>query len=239
MRPSRLYCWMAGSLPSACSQFRSRSAGSAWQVANGSRSCRATHNPGSTVNRRKKNTAANDEWLPLSILCVPAFSAPGDNIGAGHLLPGSLKGDNGVARLIKRIGFLNELLLDGQLIKPTSMVARFVKYPTTERCYRGRSAAASVRPTGVDPVWLHNALCDFNAMAIDPEFVYRPKIDEAQNLSTIVATEAIPEEALEPIAVQLQAALDERDVMISQLHSSTSWRLTAPLRALKRLGGTK
>lgn len=114
--------------------------------------------------------------------------------------------------VIRRMGFLNELLLDAGLIKPTIMLAHFVKYETEQRCYRGRTAEASIRPPDANPAWLDDAQADFAAASADPGFTYAPGLAE------------------------LRAELAAKDAMIQALQASTSWRLTAPLRALRRSG---
>src|SRR5262249_40329555 len=49
------------------------------------------------------------------------------------------------AFLVRRMAFLNDVLLDAGLVKPTMMLAYFVKHPVKEAYYRGRSARAAVR----------------------------------------------------------------------------------------------
>jgi 2-polyprenyl-3-methyl-5-hydroxy-6-metoxy-1,4-benzoquinol methylase len=51
--------------------------------------------------------------------------------------------------LIEHIGEVNELLLDGALIKPTIMFGHFVTESSDERYYRNRRAASCVRMTDV------------------------------------------------------------------------------------------
>ena len=77
------------------------------------------------------------------------------------------------AFLVRRIALLNEVLLDTGLVKPTMMLAYFVKYPVTEAHYRNRSALTSVRDSAVEPAWLRSALADFARILTDPDFAFR------------------------------------------------------------------
>jgi SAM-dependent methyltransferase len=77
------------------------------------------------------------------------------------------------AFLIRRMVFLNDILLDAGLIKPTMMLAYFVKYPVEEMYFRNRSAQAAVRDTSSDPAWLADALKDFANLRSAPDFAFR------------------------------------------------------------------
>ncbi len=76
------------------------------------------------------------------------------------------------AFLASRISFLNEVLLDAGLVKPTMMLAYFTKTEMGGIHFRGRSAEATVRATTTEPTWLAAALEDFSRRPDDPEFVF-------------------------------------------------------------------
>jgi SAM-dependent methyltransferase len=54
-------------------------------------------------------------------------------------------------RLILCMAELNEIMLDAGTVKPTMMLAHFVKHPVPERAYRGRNAARAVRVEATPP----------------------------------------------------------------------------------------
>ncbi len=119
--------------------------------------------------------------------------------------------------LLRRLGLLNDILLDAGVIKPTVMVARFVKHDGPETAYRGRTAARSVRPVDAPPAWLAGALADFAALADPPGFAFKAKDDGA---AVRTAT--------------LNAMLADRTAQLDAVHASTSWRMTAAMRWLVR-----
>jgi len=53
-------------------------------------------------------------------------------------------------RMIRCMSDLNEIMLDAGAVKPTIMLAHFVKHPCEEKTYRGRTAAGSVRVVEAD-----------------------------------------------------------------------------------------
>lgn len=67
--------------------------------------------------------------------------------GYGH---GFDQNDPDDLRLIKCMADLNEIMLDSGTIKPTLMIAHFVKYPCSEISYKGRTAIKSIRHTVPD-----------------------------------------------------------------------------------------
>jgi SAM-dependent methyltransferase len=75
--------------------------------------------------------------------------------------------------LVQRIGLLNDILLDLGAIKPTMMLAYFVKYPVQELCYRDRSAAKAVRNSTEDPKWLQGAMEDVARKAVEPDYAFK------------------------------------------------------------------
>ena len=75
--------------------------------------------------------------------------------------------------LVRRMGFLNDILLDAGLVKPTMMLAYFVKYPVEEVYFRKRTAHASARCAASDPAWLVDALQDFARLRSDPAFTFK------------------------------------------------------------------
>jgi hypothetical protein len=141
------------------------------------------------------------------------------------------------AFLLRRIGFLNEVLLDAGLVKPTIMFAYFVKQPVAEIHYRNRSAANCVRDTTSDPAWLRAASQDFARSPVDPNFEFKSPP------TTHVPPEAAPDQAiLDGMALSLrraefkltaaQARIADQARRIEGLERSSSWRLTAPLRLM-------
>jgi len=143
--------------------------------------------------------------------------------------------------LIRRMGLLNEILLDTGAIKPTMMLARFVKYPTNEIAYRRRTAAASLRDTDRAPTWLAGALADLELVADDPAFVFKRETQESRSLiAEIVSLRKHIDDLQTSLAAQADrvAALDrqaeEQTRLIDRLHASTSWRVTSPLRRIMR-----
>jgi SAM-dependent methyltransferase len=130
------------------------------------------------------------------------------------------------AFLIRRIGWLNDVLLDTGALKPTMMFAWFTKQPGETTHYRRRTAMAAVRSSEADPPWLAGALADFALHPDDPAYEFRapaPPVDPAAS------------EAQRAALHQAQAdAATARD-HLRALEKSTSWRITAPVRTLARL----
>jgi len=159
------------------------------------------------------------------------------------------------AFLARRIGFLNEILLDAGLVKPTMMLAYFVKHSVDEVCYRNRSAQAAVRNATSDPIWLADALEDFARNPVDPDYVFKPqveplvgaapttRIDQAalNRACAHIADHATLGEMVAALrhaqneAVAAQARIAQLAQQIQQMENSRSWLLTAPLRALVRM----
>ena len=160
------------------------------------------------------------------------------------------------AFLAHRMGFLNEILLDAGLVKPTMMLAYFVKYPVEEVCYRNRSAQAAVRDATSEPAWLAAALDDFARNPVDPEYVFKsqvPPTDRAEPTTQIddaaldkSRAHTAPGYAMlgETIAAlrhaqneaaAAQARLARQTRRIQEMENSRSWQLTAPLRMLARM----
>jgi SAM-dependent methyltransferase len=123
--------------------------------------------------------------------------------------------------LVRRIGFLNEVLLDAGLVKPTIMLAWFTKRAGDEVYYRGRSARAALRDTAEDPPWLAGALADFSSLTVAPDFAFRAEALQGLNHAK-KESEA------------LQEALTQKAALVAAMERSTSWQLTAPLRSLVR-----
>lgn len=159
------------------------------------------------------------------------------------------------AFLIRRIGLLNEILLDAGLIKPTMMLAYFVKQPTDEVYYRNRSALSAIRQTSSDPLWLAGAVEDFARNPTDPRFVFKsrppapvrvefPPDSGTSELDEARANAAYAHATLREMVTALrhaqhEAAAAEARVMhqalrVQELENSSSWQLTAPLRVLAR-----
>jgi SAM-dependent methyltransferase len=150
--------------------------------------------------------------------------------------------------LARRIGFLNEILLDAGLVKPTMMLAYFTKADRNDSMqYRNRSAVMSVRATEAPPAWLAGALTDFARAPVSPDYVFRDRQTEiaallpvpTPPLGPVPAVDHSPQllEALrsaqeQQAAAQAQvASLTER---VRAMEQSSSWELTAPLRLLLR-----
>lgn len=159
------------------------------------------------------------------------------------------------AFLLRRIAFLNDVLLDAGLIKPTMMLAYFVKQPVEEVCFRNRSARSAVRQASSDPPWLADAVADYARHPIDPHFAFKsqplapqrrelPRAVGRSELDTARADAANARTAMNDVIAALRHAQDEaaaaqarvmqQAVRIQGLESSTSWQLTAPLRGLAR-----
>jgi SAM-dependent methyltransferase len=159
------------------------------------------------------------------------------------------------AFLLRRIAFLNDVLLDAGLIKPTMMLAYFVKQPVAEICFRNRSAHAAVRQAASDPRWLADAVEDYARNPADPHFVFRPRplrpqrsepprgIDRSEldhaRTDAANAHKAMGEAIAALRHAQNEAAAAQTRTMqqalrIQGLENSTSWRLTAPMRILAR-----
>lgn len=68
--------------------------------------------------------------------------------GYGH---GFDHNDPDDVRMIRCMADLNEIMLDAGIVKPTIMLAHFVKYPCEEGTYRGRTAAGAVRLVNPQP----------------------------------------------------------------------------------------
>ena len=160
------------------------------------------------------------------------------------------------AFLVRRMGFLNEILLDVGLVKPTIMLAYFVKYPVDEVHYRNRSAHAIVRDPASDPAWLADALDDFALNPVDPDFVFKSPVrsinrielpagaDAASSVqscadaATAYATLEVMVAALRHAQNETVAAHDRIARLtdrIQKMEDSSSWQLTAPLRMLVRM----
>jgi SAM-dependent methyltransferase len=152
------------------------------------------------------------------------FIDPFVDRGFGHNLSAANADD---LFLIRRLGLLNEILLDTGVIKPTVMLARFVKYDTPEIAYRGRTSVASLRNPDEDPEWLAGALADKASIGGTPSFVFRQQPSEAAALRDAF-------QKLSERATLLEAKIAEQAAAINALHTSTSWRATALLRSLGR-----
>ncbi len=149
--------------------------------------------------------------------------------------------------LVKRIGFLNEVLLDAELVKPTMMLAYFTKAARNDSVhYRNRSAEISVRVSEADPTWLAGTLSDFAAASADPDYVFKERSpDRSPGLSCSAPPVAEVEaphlaylvEALRQAQMQ-QAAFEttirQQTEYIRAMERSSSWELTAPLRMLSK-----
>ncbi len=135
--------------------------------------------------------------------------------------------------LVRRLGLLNDILLDTGVIKPTIMLARFVKYDGPEIAYRGRTAARSIRPPDAPPTWLAGAQTDFASLADSPSFVFRVAGDGTViDAKLRAAQHLIDDQAARLLA--LTSTLEERTAQVDAVHASTSWRMTAGLRWLVR-----
>ena len=141
------------------------------------------------------------------------------------------------AFLVRRIGMLNEVLLDAGLITPTMMLGWFTKQPGQTVHFRNRTAAGAVRDPVRAPDFLAGALADFARHPDDPDFVFRaptaarPSETGASVLEGLVA--ALRQAQGDAAAAQAAAAAQREHVQAMQ--GSTSWQMTAPLRALARL----
>jgi SAM-dependent methyltransferase len=82
------------------------------------------------------------KFQPLKFVGAGGFIDLMIDRGYGH---GFDPNDPDDLRLIRCMADLNEIMLDSGRIKPTLMLAHFVKYPCDEVSYRGRTAANCVR----------------------------------------------------------------------------------------------
>ena len=152
------------------------------------------------------------------------------------------------AFLARRIAFLNEVLLDAGLVKPTMMLAYFTKSQRGDAVhFRNRSAAASVRATEDSPAWLEAALDDFSRAQADPDYVFRdrpapvpapvPTIAQVQAPAPVADQTPQLLAALRHAQEQQAAARAEAAALAERVRAmerSSSWELTAPLRLLGR-----
>ncbi len=154
--------------------------------------------------------------------------------------------------LIRRLGFLNEVLLDTGLVKPTMMLAYFTKSPRSDNVYyRSRSAEASVRDPEAEPSWLGDVVRDLDRSPVEPDYAFRtrqfaeaPKpspaevaADEALALADATSARQLQtaSDALHHAEGRYEAAqaiIEQQADYIRALERSSSWRLTAPLRTL-------
>jgi SAM-dependent methyltransferase len=150
------------------------------------------------------------------------------------------------AFLTQRMGFMNEILLDAGLVKPTMMLAYFVKHPVEEVYYRKRSTHAAMRDTTSDPIWLVDALDDFARNPTDPDYVFKSRVaPPVLAAPTTPIDDAVPNATLGEMVVALRHAQNEAAAaqvriahlvqQIQQMENSRSWLATAPLRALVRM----
>ncbi len=159
------------------------------------------------------------------------------------------------AFLLRRMAFLNDVLLDAGLIKPTQMLGYFVKRPTEAVYFRSRTAQSAVRQASSNPVWLAGALEDFTRSPTDAHFFYKsrslpmrgperlggnagPDLDKAR--ADAVSARAALDEMVAALrhsqheATAAQARVAQQAVRIQGLETSTSWQVTAPLRMMAR-----
>jgi hypothetical protein len=160
------------------------------------------------------------------------------------------------AFLARCMGFLNEILSDAGLVKPTMMLAYFVKHPVEEVYYRNRSAQAAVRDPTSNPAWLADALNDFARIPADPDFVFKsrgsppvrvelPAGIDAPMSAKVDADAAAAHATLGEMIAALRQAQTETTAAqatityqahrIQEMENSRSWQLTAPLRMLARM----
>ena len=153
--------------------------------------------------------------------------------------PGFDVADPDDAFLARRISFLNEVLLDAGLVKPTMMLGWFTKAARPGGAhYRNRTAAAAVRDA--DPAWLAGALADLSRAPADPDYVFRDRRDPATPAAPALPapapdmrlTEALLNAQRQNEAAQATIARQAEE--IRAMERSSSWELTGPLRLLGR-----
>jgi hypothetical protein len=177
-------------------------------------------------------------FKPHSFVGYGGFIDPIIDRGFGHHFSTDNPDD---VFLIRRLGLLNEILLDTGVIKPTIMLARFVKHAVSENAYRARTAAASLRARDETPAWLEGALADLAAVRADPRYVFRDSPESARHLADDINRLLVAEQALQrdleeqrARASRLEARAVEQANLLEAMHRSTSWRATAPLRWISK-----
>jgi SAM-dependent methyltransferase len=106
--------------------------------------------------------------------------------------PGFNMADADDVFLAHRIGFLNEVLLDAGLVKPTMMFAYFTKAPRPDsRHFRSRTAEGAVREPSSDPAWLADTLADFARAPTQPDYVFRDAPADAPEAPDTRSAESI------------------------------------------------
>jgi SAM-dependent methyltransferase len=154
---------------------------------------------------------------PARFFGFGGFIDPFVDRGFGHGL--DPKNDDDVF-LVTRVAQINEILLDVGAIKPTMMLAWFCKQPMESVHYRGRTAEAALRDPHQPPEWLAAAVADAGQHPVDPAYAYRgPNADTASLLANLAGAQTLVAEQAERIRA---------------MEASTSWRITAPMRALRR-----
>lgn len=162
--------------------------------------------------------------------------------GFGHNYDAEAEADRS---FIDRLHLINEALIDLGVLKPTMLIATLVpKGRATEppRCYRDWQPAFCVRPVPPSP----EALLQATAPP-DPDsppaadVASNPKVDQAAVAAPSTQPAQAPGASVQTAEnAQLREALQEAltrrqqaEQQLAEVMSSTSWRLTAPLRALK------
>jgi hypothetical protein len=146
--------------------------------------------------------------------------------------------------LIRRIGFLNDVLLDAGVVKPTMMLAWFTKQPGEQVYFRNRSAAAAVRDPATEPAWLAGAVLDHSRHPDEPDYAFRQHVIDvlqgqlldAEGVIEVSRQQLIDAEGVIDVSrqqlVDAEAVIAKLQARISALEGSTSWRMTAPLRSV-------
>ena len=134
--------------------------------------------------------------------------------------------------LLQRLAILNDILLDAGVIKPTMMLAYFVKRPVEEICYRNRSAHSAIRQASPDPSWLADAINDLARSPTHPNYVFKSRPPSPQPPEPMRRIEQSELDSARAETAAAQAQIQQQGLRIAALENSTSWQVTAPLRVM-------
>jgi len=149
--------------------------------------------------------------------------------------------------LTRRVGLLNDVLLDAGVMKPTMMFAWFTKQAGEETFYRSRSVSRTLRPVSCEPVWLDAAVAGLARHPDSADYVYRSA--SMSSPEVVIAPSADAGTGQERSIAELLTALSHAEVdsaaaqlliirqakRLEALEAARSQRTIAPLRRITRL----